>query len=263
VVASGCPEEALAPTRALAERIDKVALLVEDMRHGKAEAINRIIAEASGDFLVMLNADAFPLPGSIAKLLEVARDPMVGAVSAMPVFEEKGGLLRHSLSLMWSAHNSLSLSLNHAGVSNHACDELILVRRRLVSSLPSNLVNDGAYIGGLVRSKGYSVKFSTAAKVNIAVPSLLVDLVRQRRRIIYGHVQVWKKLGRPPRTVESLMFSDPITSLKTLVKVLAGRPRLVTALPVVLAGESISGLLGIVDALRSSEAHAVWKRNAR
>ncbi|HZW85152.1 MAG TPA: glycosyltransferase [Nitrososphaerales archaeon] len=261
VVASGCPLKLIASAKEAAAGDSRIALIVEDERNGKAEAINRILQETKGEFLVMLNADTFPSPNAIGEILQMITDPRVGAVSAMPVFEDSGGLLRHSLSLMWGAHSQLSLKLNHAGLSNHACDELIVVRKSLVTSLPVNVVNDGAYIGGLVRARGYQVRFSTAAKVKIAVPTLLIDLVRQRRRIIYGHVQVWKKIGRPPRTLESMMFIDPMTSLKTLVRVLSQKPRLILAMPVVAAGESISVLMGLVDAMRSTDMHIVWRRN--
>lgn len=263
VVASGCPPAVVETARKASADDDRVTLIIEAQRRGKAEAINRILSEARGEFLVMLNADAYPSRASIGQLLAMAAEPKVGAASAMPVFDDSGGLLRHSLSLMWGAHSQLSLQLNHAGVSNHACDELIVVRRNLVKSLPANLVNDGAFIGGLVRARGYQVRFSTTARVRISVPTALIDLVRQRRRIIYGHVQVWKKIGRPPRTIESLMFMDPLTSLKTLVRVLSQKPRLIVALPVVAAGETVSVLMGLADAIRTTEMHAVWRRNVK
>ena len=261
VVASGCPESITSEVRVMADSDARITLIEESERHGKAEAINRILENSSGQYLIMLNADAFPDPGSIRKLLDIAGYSNVGAVSAMPVVQEGDGLLRRALALMWSAHSLMSLRLNHAGISNHACDELIVIRRNLVSRLPTNVVNDGAYLGGLVRAQGFLVKFSKAAKVRIAVPRVLVDLIRQRRRIMFGHVQVWKKLGRPPRTIESMLFMDPLVSLKTLVKVVSEKPRLIAAVPVVLTGESISGLMALVDVIRSTDRHTVWRRS--
>ena len=190
-------------------------------------------------------------------------DARVGCASAWPVFEDGGGLLRRALGLMWSAHSLMSLQLNHAGISNHACDELLVVRRSLIKKVPANLVNDGAYIGGLVHAQGYLVKFSTTARVKIEVPTRLSDLIRQRRRIIFGHVQVWRKLGHPPRTIESMLFMKPFLSVRTLVRLLSGRPRLIMALPVVGASELISTFMASIDAIRSPEKHAVWKRTAR
>ena len=263
VVASGCPESTLAPVRKLGKSDSRISLIVEGKRHGKAEAINRILESSSSEYLIMLNADAFPDPGSMRiLLLALATEPNVGAISAKPIFDEGDGLVRRSLTLMWSAHSLLSLELNHAGLSNHACDELMVVRRSLVSRLPSNLVNDGAYIGGLMRARGFSVRFSEAAKVRITVPHTAIDLIRQRRRIIFGHLQVWKKLGHPPKTVESMLFMNPLISFRTFVKVVSGRPRLIASIPLLLAGEAISALMGLFDSAHSTDRHTVWRRNA-
>jgi cellulose synthase/poly-beta-1,6-N-acetylglucosamine synthase-like glycosyltransferase len=262
IVASGCPESVLIPVMQEADSDPRISLVTEPERRGKAEAINRIMENSLGAYLVMLNADAFPTKGSIRGLLEVASSPNVGAVSAKPVFDEGNGLLGHALALMWSAHSLMSLRLNHAGMSNHACDELIVVRRSMMSRLPANLVNDGAYIGGLARAQGLKVKFSTAAEVKISVPKQPMDLIRQRRRITFGHVQVWKKLGRPPRTIESMLFTNPLMSLRTIIGILTERPRLILAVPLVLVSESAAILMGILDANRSTEQHTVWRRNA-
>src|SRR2546427_7662020 len=94
-------------------------------------------------------------------------------------------------------------------------------------------------------------------------PSLKKNLIRQRQRIIFGHVQVWRKLGHPPRTIESMLFMKPFFSVRTLVRLLSGRPRLITALPVVVASELISTFMASIDAIRFPEKHAVWKRTAR
>lgn len=261
VVASGCPEATIDELRMVASKDPRIQVLVEGQRHGKAQAINMILKESKGEFLVMLNADAFPERGAMGKLLNLASDKKVGAASAEPVFEVGRGLLQRALSLMWSAHSTMSLTLNHAGISNHACDELIVVRRSLLTSLPTNLVNDGAFIGGLVRSRGLLVKFSISARVRIAVPKVPIELIRQRRRIIFGHVQVWKKLGRPPRTIESMLFMDPLVSLRMVLRTVSERPGLILAFPLVIVSESASVLMGLWDAVRSTDRHTVWRRN--
>ncbi len=262
-VVSGCPESITSKVKELASSDQRFRIVVEPERNGKARAINKIMERSAGKYLVMLNADAFPEVGAIRQLLTMeASDVRIGCVSAQPVFEDGDGLLQRALWLMWSAHSLMSLQLNHAGISNHACDELMVVRRSLIKKVPANLVNDGAYIGGLVHAQGSLVKFSTTARVKIEVPTRLLDLIRQRRRIIFGHVQVWKKLGRPPRTIESMLFMRPLISVRTLAKLFSERPRLMTAFPVVVLGELISTFMALVDSLGSGEKHTIWKRTA-
>ncbi len=76
---------------------------------------------------------------------------------------------------MWSVHNECSLRLNHMNLSNHGSDEMMVVRTELLSQLPDGLVNDGAYIAGNARLRGYSVKFCNEAPVRIDVPSRCVE----------------------------------------------------------------------------------------
>ncbi len=263
VVASGCPSDLLSELAAVQERDRRVDVITEPERRGKAEAVNRIMANSVGEYLVLLNSDAMPAKGAILALLEgLASDGRTGCVSARPVFRDAGGLLARLLGIMWSTHNLASLTLNHHTVSNHASDELFAVRRELLTPLPPSLVNDGAYIGGRIRAGGHLVKFSQRAVVSIDVPERPADLIGQRRRIVFGHVQVWKKLGSPPKTVESLLFLNPILAARILVASLSSRPRLIPALPVAIVSEILSALLAMSDHLRSSTRHAVWKRYA-
>jgi cellulose synthase/poly-beta-1,6-N-acetylglucosamine synthase-like glycosyltransferase len=263
VVASGCPPSLMTRLEAEAEADSRIVLIPEAERRGKAEAVNRIIANAVGDYVAMLNSDALPANGAILTLLrELASDERAGCVSARPVFRESGGLLPRVLGLMWSAHNLASLKLNHAMLSNHSSDELLVARRSLLAPLPPMLVNDGAYIGGRIKAGGHLVKFSQSATVGIDVPGRPADLIGQRRRIIFGHVEVWKKLGSPPKTVESLLFTNPIMSARILVNALSSRPSLIPALPAALVSEVVSALLAVADSMRSSTRHSVWKRYA-
>ncbi len=262
-VASGCPEPVTSRVKEFTASDSRFRIIVEPVRNGKARAINKVFERSAGKYLVMLNADAFPEAGAIRQLLTLeAGDVRIGCVSARPVFADGEGLLRRALELMWSAHSLMSLQLNHAGISNHACDELVVVRTSMIRSVPDNLINDGAYIGGLVNARGSLVKFSASAMVKIEVPNSFMDLIRQRRRIIFGHVQVWKKLGRPPRTIESMLFMRPLISVRTLAKLFSERPRLMTAFPVVVLGELISTFMALVDSLGSGEKHTIWKRTA-
>lgn len=261
VVASGCPQNLLAELEAQARDDNRISVITEPERRGKSEAVNRIIAHSSGEYLALLNGDARPARGAILTLLEeLSLDERAGCVSAHPLFTDSEGLLGNVLRIMWSAHNLASLKLNHSRISNHSSDELLVARRELLRPLPRNLVNDGAYIAGRLKAEGYMVKFSPRAKVVISVPTRPTDLVNQRRRIIYGHVQVWRKLGKPPRTVESLLFISPLVGMRIFVSTLAASPRLILSLPAALVSELFSAVLAFSDTLRSTDQHSVWKR---
>jgi len=136
----------------------------------------------------------------------------------------------------------------------------MVARQEAVCKLPPGLINDGTYLAGSAYNRGYSIKFCSEAAVQIGVPRTFVDLIRQRQRIVFGHIQVWKLVGRPPRTLETLLLASPLMSLNVLVKTLARFPRLILSLPVAILVEAISVPAAIFDSLVSSRRHGVWKR---
>jgi cellulose synthase/poly-beta-1,6-N-acetylglucosamine synthase-like glycosyltransferase len=263
VVASDCSPGTVAEARSLAIREPRLHLIEHEVREGKASAINEIMSEAEGDFLLFVNADAVPDPRSVSKVLRcIGRDRRLGIVSGRPVFEARTGLTSLVLDMMWTAHNINSSRLTQRGQGNHGTDELMVIRSELIDELPEGVVNDGAYISGRVKELGYRVGFEPDATVRIDVPTRMIDLVRQRRRILYGHIQVKNLVGRAPMTVETLMFFRPSEGFRILVRTLAGRPRLLLALPAAVVGEMLALGGALFDAVTSSNSHAVWRRYA-
>lgn len=261
VVASDCPPETVAALKQLQTRDKRIELLVELARNGKADAINKILDRSKTPLLLFANSDSRPEPGALPELFSLMKsEERVGAVSAIPVPEQGRGLISHLLGFMWTAHNNCSVALNHMNVSNHSCDELALFRAKAISFLPQDTVNDGAFLAATARLRGFSIKVSTAAKVKIRTPRRIADVILQRRRILFGHAQIWRQVGIPPKTIESLLFLSPAIGLRLLVSTFAARPRYLLVTPVALISEIAAALLSIFDTMRSSRAHAVWRR---
>jgi cellulose synthase/poly-beta-1,6-N-acetylglucosamine synthase-like glycosyltransferase len=261
IVASDCPSETISALSRLQREDSRIELVVEEKRQGKADAVNKILARTKTPLVLFANSDSRPHPGAIAKLLSsMESGERIGAVSAIPEPEAGRGLMPLLLGFMWSAHNNCSIALNHMNISNHSCDELVLFRTRAITFLPPHTVNDGAFLAAAARLRGYSIKVSTDAKVRIRTPTRISDVILQRRRILFGHAQVWRQIGTPPKTIESLLFLSPPIGIRLLVSTLASRPRSFVILPVAFVSEMLAGLLSISDVLRSSKSHAIWKR---
>ena len=142
------------------------------VRKGKADAVNKIIQNSIGTYLVFINSDALPDGGSIYQLLSVIeKDDSIGLVSGRPSFSQRNSATSFVEQLMWNVHNDCSFRLNHLNESNHGSDEMMVVRTDLLQKLPIGLVNDGAYIAGRARHRGYSIKFCPEATVQIDVPA--------------------------------------------------------------------------------------------
>jgi len=260
LVASAMDEDSLRMARRFAAREPRMLLLEHKERTGKADAINEVFRETKGDFLVYVNADAMVASEAIHALLEkIEDDPREGFVSGRPVFGRPKGMISDVLDLMWTSFNLLSADPAQSDNANHGTDELMAIRSELLAELPPGVVNDGAYIAGKIREKGFSVGYEPRAVVQIDVPRRMADLIGQRRRILYGHIQVKRLVGKVPRTVETMMFFSPMQSIGIVIKELAGRPRLILALPVAGLGEVLAVSGALWDTL-SSKSHAVWKR---
>lgn len=263
VVASACSGRAVEELQRISRQDPRVHVVIEKERHGKADAINKILGLSSGRFLVLVNSDARPESGAIAKLLSViSSDRTAGVVSANPVPQRVQGLVSSLVDLMWNAHNNCSLMLNHMNISNHSSDELVVVRSSAVGRLPQGLVNDGAFLAATAKRRGYAVKFCAPARVGVNSPKRLADAIGQRRRILFGHTQVWHKVGEPPKTIESLMIFRPATALRVIAKTLAKRPAFLAIMPVAVVTELSAALLSIWDSVRSTRRHEVWRRYA-
>jgi cellulose synthase/poly-beta-1,6-N-acetylglucosamine synthase-like glycosyltransferase len=261
LVASAVSPDTVRIARQFVARDKRLRFIEHATRTGKADAINEVFREAEGDFLVYVNADALITSDSIPALLRrIESDDRAGFISGRPVFKVPRGIISDVLDIMWSSHNLLSSDPNQRRQRNHGTDELMAIRTELLPELPQGVVNDGAYIAGRISEMGFWVGFQPDAMVEIDVPRRMIDLIRQRRRILFGHIQVKRLLGKAPRTVETMMFFNPAQSATIVIRMLASRPRRVLVLPVALLGELIALSGALWDTFVSSPEHAVWKR---
>jgi cellulose synthase/poly-beta-1,6-N-acetylglucosamine synthase-like glycosyltransferase len=145
-------------------------------------------------------------------------------------------------------------------LANHSSDEMIAVRRSVVWSLPAGIINDGAYIAARARQRGFRVRLSTRAMVGVVTPSRITDAVGQRRRILYGHMDVWRRTGSMPMTIESLTVVSPGKGLRIFVASVAKNPRFIVVLPLAAVSESIAIVMSLFDVLKPDGKHVIWRR---
>jgi poly-beta-1,6-N-acetyl-D-glucosamine synthase len=261
LVASECSDQTLRVARRTAASDPRLRLIEHPKRTGKADAINEIFRQTEGDFLVYVNADALIEADSISLLLRsIEDDAGIGFVSGRPVFSQSKGIISDVLDVMWTSFNLLSSDPNQTEQTNHGTDELMVIRSDLLSELPPGVVNDGAYLAGTIREKGFRIAFQPDAVVQIDVPRRMIDLIRQRRRILFGHIQVKRLLGKAPRTVETMMFFSPSDSLGIVIRMLAKKPRRLLVIPVAATGELIAVAGALWDTFVSKQDHAIWQR---
>ena len=262
VVASGCTDGTEAEVRSVGERDPRVRLIRQRDRAGKCAAINEILRTYRGELLVLANADASLGPAALPSLLL----PFLGSAETVvacgaPVPLTDGARLPAFVEeVQWEVHNRSLDTLSRRGAANHCCDELMAMRRGFIEALPSDLINDGAYLGVLAGMRGRTVRFCSDATVYVRVPRTLRGLVRQRRRVLLGHRQIRDLLRRPPNTLEALARREPRLAASILLEEFRARPSSAAFLLLALPLEIVSMALALGDRAWGPGYSPIWAR---
>ena len=261
IVVSGDSADTISVAMNAKSRFQKT-VIVEHERKGKAEAINRIIDTMKGKNLLLINADALPMKGSIGSIMKEFAASNVGMMCAMPVpaDSECSSFVRALSRFTWSLHNSTMETLQDRGDIMHLTDEMIAIADKTITMLPEGTVNDGAYLSTLCQIGGEKVSYSKSAVVMISIPRTVQDFIKQRIRIIYGHLQVNKLIGEFPGTAEFASLKNPMTGARILVDFAKRKPLESLLLPSALFFEFIAIKHALKEMKRKENPHKVWKR---
>lgn len=261
VVASGCTDGTERAVEERAESDPRIKLIRESERRGKVSALNCILAIYTGDILVIFNADARLLAGSLESILSpFLHDRTISIACGSPVPDAAQGEIRGlAAGLLWRLHNRTLETLTNLGLDSHSCDELLALRRGFVQALPPDLVNEGAYLGALAALRHQPSKFCPGARVLVETPSNLLGLLRQRRRIIFSHRQIETLVSQRSYTLRELSRRRPDLSAAILVdEVLRAPGDLFVFLFVALPLEIIASLLALLDHTRGFPYQPAW-----
>jgi cellulose synthase/poly-beta-1,6-N-acetylglucosamine synthase-like glycosyltransferase len=192
VVCSGCTDRTPRIVKDFQKRDTRIEPIIEKVRKGKANALNKIfeIARESADVLVLVNADTLPKRGSITKLISRLENNDAGAVYAQPVpFKEFDGFCRRIERVIWRLHHIISLR------KPKLSGELCAIRTSCLQKIPENVATDEPYIELAIRKQGYDILYMPEAFVYIRCPANVVDLLKHRKRIWAGHMQLQNATG--------------------------------------------------------------------
>lgn len=260
VVVSGCTDRTEEVAQRLSASHSEVRVVVQREREGKASALREVFRRALGDYLVLLNADARAQPGAVAALLRAAR-PLHTPYGVMgrpePVELPTNGA-GAGIAFQWNLHHRLHTELISAHEGSHLSDELLLLPATHLPPLPEGVVNDGAFIGGWLRSHEGELGYATEARAAIEVPWTLSDHIRQRRRIHVGHRQVEALVGVAPTTIARYFLRRPDRALALLSAEVRASSHGTAALAWLLAGELAASAAAFWDRLPPRRTHRLW-----
>lgn len=261
IVASGCSDGTEMVVRDWALVEPRIHLIREPERNGKVSALNLILAQYRGDILVLVNADARLHPEALWQILSAFLEPGgVEIACGRPIPELSSGGPRELLTgFLWRVHNRTLQTLSTLGIENHCCDEFMAIRRGFVTSLPPNLMHDGAYLGVLAARRGCTVRFCSAANVSVEIQKDLKGVLRHRRRTIWAHRQIEGFLDYRSNTLRSVAKRKPGLAARILGREFVERPSsILTFALIALPMELLATLLAFADSIRGKPYQAAW-----
>ena len=245
VVSSGSTDRTDEIVREYSKKDDRIKLITQPKREGKASAINEFLKVAKADVCVLESADTLPLDNIIEKLCLPFYDEKVGMAGGHPIptndRNKFTGFVGH---LLWELHH-------HIALENPKLGELVAFRN-IIDKISSNTAVDEAWIEALIKAKGYKIVYVPDAICYNKAPETISDFIKQRRRIHAGHLHLKKELGYSVSTMNIGVI------LKALKKVNL-TPKEKIYLIGAIALEGYCTILGYLDLFIAKKDHSVWK----
>lgn len=211
VVASGCTDRSVEILRAYAARDPRVHVIEKPVRDGKAPALRVGLAQATGELVVLENADTVPAPGALAALLAPFERPEVDLVCVRPVpADTPKGFVGRMGETLWLVHDEISRQSPKAGEA--------LAFRRMSPPLDDDVEDDDTFVGLYVGGQGGVSVYVPDAVVFNRVPGTMGELVAQRYRIDRQVVGLRRRTG-----LLSVAW-EPLYLVRAVARFLRARP---------------------------------------
>jgi len=247
VIASGCTDE----TEEIVKEFNgnKVRLLVQPTRDGKASAINFFLKNADADIIVIQSADTLPIDDyTINNLLKPFKNKKTGLTAGRPIPLNNSRKFTTLInSSLWHLHHQVS-SRCPPKVGE------IIAFRNIIHAIPEKTAADEESISALIQQRDYEAVYVPDAVVYNKGPESISELIKQRKRIFTGHLWIRKNQNY---TVPSV---DVLRLVKILIdEIIENTKKLLTITPLIFL-EVIIRLSATYDFYIRKKNDYIWER---
>jgi cellulose synthase/poly-beta-1,6-N-acetylglucosamine synthase-like glycosyltransferase len=247
VVSSGSTDRTDEIVKEYSNIDDRIILIRQPQRRGKASAINEILKASTNDIIVLESADTIPEKDCIEKLCLPFLDEKIGMTGAHPIpTNSRDTFTGYTVHLIWELHHRISLK-------TPKCGELIAFKK-LFDKIPEDIVTDEAWIEYEVRKRGYEIVYVPEAVVYNRGPETIREFIKQRRRIACGHLDLKK---RTKYTVSTVKMANTLPILLTLFPI--NEPKKWVYFMGACALEGLARILGYYDYYIRKKKYVVWE----
>lgn len=167
---------------------DAIIHLRDVIRKGKPNAINKALEIATGNIIIISDANTMITPLSIEKIMSHFENKKIGMVCGEKAFSHHNKEVAVE-SAYWKYESLLKQNESNFYTVVGAAGELFAIRKELCQAIPENVILDDFYLSMLVAKNGYLVKYEKEAKAKEKPSSSLHEEYSRRVRIASGVMQ--------------------------------------------------------------------------
>jgi cellulose synthase/poly-beta-1,6-N-acetylglucosamine synthase-like glycosyltransferase len=163
------------------QKDQRIKLISEAERNGKSAAINKFIAAATSDILIIESGDTIPGADTVEKMIAPFQDANVGMTGGRPLPQnDADNFIGYAVNLLWNMHHKMALQSPKLG-------EMVAFRK-VFEQIPPQSAVDEASIEAKIKEKELKKLYIPTAIIHNKGPETLADFIKQRRRIAAGHL---------------------------------------------------------------------------
>ena len=194
----------------ISKKDSRIRLITEREKKGKPSAINKILAAAKGDIIIMSDGDVYIEPGAVDLLQARFSKNKIGLVAGHTVPLSSKGVsgcwMRISCDIL---HDKRSKNIELDVTGN-----LYAIRKGIVEKIPENTTLDDVYVALGVKKKGYSIDYEPEAIVRVKGVATVGDFISQKTRTRVG----WRQIHESEKADISRTPAGELAYIPKLVK---------------------------------------------
>jgi cellulose synthase/poly-beta-1,6-N-acetylglucosamine synthase-like glycosyltransferase len=234
VVASGCTDRTEDIVREFSQKDNRIKLLIQRERKGKASAINMFLLKTTSEIIVLSSADILPEHDAIERLVIPFQNTKIGMTGgrATPI-NPKDTFMGFTVHLLWELHHEISLEHPKLGE--------VIAFRKIFDQITEETAVDEAYIESCILKSGLQLCYVPEAIIRNKGAETAKDFIKQRRRIAAGHLHL------KHTTTHQVSTRSPMRIIKLLLKKIPREPKYILWSIGAMALEAWARFLGYID----------------
>lgn len=173
----------------------KVMIIKENERRGKASAINQAIKKTNSEIIFFTDANAFLEKEAVKKIVKHFCNKKIGGVCGrFEVKSTKGKIVSEGGKIYWGKiERILREGESIIGSVIHLTGEISAIRRKAFTKLNNKNLGEDFDLTLKIIAKGYKLVYESDTYAFERAPDNLKDFFTQKRRIIAGSLQtMWE-----------------------------------------------------------------------